>query len=55
VEADLRNGRGSAFVVVLLHAVGVGHALDAVQLHGPHQIEPWRLRGRVVVMVEEGT
>jgi hypothetical protein len=27
-------------VVVLLHAVGVGHALDAVELHGPHQIEP---------------
>jgi hypothetical protein len=26
--------------VVVLHAVGVGHALDAVELHGPHQIEP---------------
>jgi len=26
-------------VVVVLHAVGVGHALDAVQLHVPQQIE----------------
>ncbi len=37
---ELRRRGGGAFVVVLLHAVGVGHALDAVQLHGPHQIEP---------------
>jgi hypothetical protein len=37
---ELRRRGGGAFVVLLLHAVGVGHALDAVQLHGPHQIEP---------------
>jgi len=35
---ELGRGDGGG-VVVILHAVGVGHALDAVQLHAPQQIE----------------
>jgi hypothetical protein len=40
LEERARELRRRGGVVVLLHAVGVGHALDAVELHGPHQIEP---------------
>jgi len=36
---ELGRGDGGR-VVVVLHAIGVGHALDAVQLHVPQQIEP---------------
>jgi DNA-binding transcriptional regulator LsrR (DeoR family) len=41
VEADLRKGRGSCV------GVGVGHALDDVQLHAPPQIEPNQARPHV--------
>jgi hypothetical protein len=40
LEERARELRRRGGVVVVLHAVGVGHALDAVELHGPHQIEP---------------
>jgi hypothetical protein len=48
-EGARELGRGDGVGVVVPHAVGVGHALDAVQLHVPQQIGPRILTGAQLV------